>query len=41
MLGEGEIFLLMGSVRASFDSRYFGSVPTDTVVGKAVPIWTR
>jgi len=40
-LGEGEIFLLMDGVRASFDSRYFGAVPTTAIVGKVVPLWTR
>ena len=40
-LGEGEIFLLMDGVSASFDSRYFGSVQTTAIVGKAVPLWTR
>lgn len=40
-LGEGKIFLLMDSVRASFDSRYFGPVSTTAIVGKVVPIWTR
>ncbi len=40
-LGESEIFLLMDSVRASFDSRYFGPVPTTEIIGKLVPIWTR
>ena len=40
-LGEAEIFLLMDSVRASFDSRYFGPVPTTAIIGKLVPIWTR
>jgi conjugative transfer signal peptidase TraF len=40
-LGKDEIFLLMDSVRASFDSRYFGPVPTTAIIGKLVPIWTR
>jgi conjugative transfer signal peptidase TraF len=40
-LAAGEIFLLMDSVRASFDSRYFGPVPTTAIIGKLVPIWTR
>ena len=40
-LGEGEIFLLMDGVRASFDSRYFGPVSTTAIIGKADPIWTR
>jgi conjugative transfer signal peptidase TraF len=40
-LGDGEIFLLMDSVRASFDSRYFGPVPTTAIIAKVVPLWTR
>jgi conjugative transfer signal peptidase TraF len=40
-LGEGEIFLLMDGVHASFDGRYFGPVPTTAIIAKAVPIWTR
>jgi conjugative transfer signal peptidase TraF len=40
-IGEGEIFLLMDGVRASFDSRYFGPVPTTAIIGKAVLLWTR
>lgn len=40
-LGEGEIFLLMDGVRASFDSRYFGPVSTTSIIAKVVPIWTR
>jgi conjugative transfer signal peptidase TraF len=40
-LGEGEIFLLMDGVRASFDSRYFGPVSTTAIIAKVVPIWTR
>jgi len=40
-LGEGEIFLLMDGVRASFDSRYFGPVSTTAIIARVVPIWTR
>jgi len=40
-LGEGETFLLIDGVRASFDSRYFGPVPTTAIVGKVVSLWTR
>jgi conjugative transfer signal peptidase TraF len=40
-LGGGETFLLMDGVRASFDSRYFGPVPTTAIIGKVVPLWTR
>jgi conjugative transfer signal peptidase TraF len=40
-LGKDDVFLLMDSVRASFDSRYFGPVPTTAIIGKLVPVWTR
>jgi conjugative transfer signal peptidase TraF len=40
-LGKGDAFLLMSDVRASFDSRYFGPVPTDGIIGKLVPLWIR
>jgi conjugative transfer signal peptidase TraF len=38
VLGPGEVLLLMAEVWDSFDSRYFGPIPT---LGKLVPIWTR
>lgn len=37
---DGEVFLLMGDVAASFDGRYFGPVPRDAVIGRLVPLWT-
>jgi conjugative transfer signal peptidase TraF len=40
-LGKDEMFLLMDSVSASFDSRYFGPVASAAIIGKLVPIWTR
>jgi conjugative transfer signal peptidase TraF len=40
-LSGAEMFLLMDDVRASFDSRYFGPVPSTAIIGKLVPIWTR
>lgn len=40
-LGEGEVFLLMDGVCASFDSRYFGPVSTTAIIAKVVPLWTR
>lgn len=39
VLRSGEIFVL-GSHRASFDSRYFGPVIASDVVGVATPVWT-
>lgn len=38
-LGPGEVFLLMEGVQDSFDSRYFGPVPTSAIIGKLVPLW--
>jgi conjugative transfer signal peptidase TraF len=40
LLGVDEFFLIAGGSPASFDSRYFGPVKADAVVGRAVPIWT-
>lgn len=34
------VFLLAPLVTASFDGRYFGTVATSSIVGRAVPIWT-
>jgi len=39
-LSPGEYFLLAAASPASFDSRYFGPVRAEAVVGRAVPIWT-
>ncbi len=38
-LRPGELFLLSTTNSASFDSRYFGPVRADTVLGVAHPIW--
>ena len=40
MLGKHELFLLGASRTASFDSRYFGPVTREAVLGKAIPLWT-
>ena len=37
---EGEVFLLNASEPASLDGRYFGPLPSASIVGRAVPIWT-
>jgi conjugative transfer signal peptidase TraF len=36
----GELFLMNWSVRDSLDGRYFGPLPTSTVIGRAIPLWT-
>ncbi len=40
-LRRGEVFLLVPSVPASFDSRYFGPISAASIVGRALPLWTR
>ena len=39
LLGDSEVFLLMEGVSDSFDGRYFGPVPTATIVGRLAPLW--
>ncbi|SOC24711.1 conjugative transfer signal peptidase TraF [Thalassospira xiamenensis] len=39
LLQEGEYFLLMPEAPASFDSRYFGPVMRENLIGRLVPIW--
>ncbi|RAZ89463.1 peptidase S26 [Mesorhizobium hawassense] len=36
----GAVFVMNRQVRDSFDGRYFGLLPTDHIVGRAVPLWT-
>ena len=36
----GEVFLMNWQVRDSLDGRYFGPIPADSVIGRAVPLWT-
>lgn len=38
-LVRDELFLLSSSNPASFDSRYFGPVSVDAVIGRAQPLW--
>jgi conjugative transfer signal peptidase TraF len=38
-LAAGEIFLMNRRSPASLDGRYFGPLPTKTIVGRADPIW--
>lgn len=39
LLDGGEAFLLMEGRADSFDSRYFGPVPTAAIIGRLVPLW--
>lgn len=40
VLGADEVFLLNEAQPDSFDSRYFGPLSADAVIGKAHPVWT-
>ena len=39
LLKPGEIFLLNPAVLDSFDGRYFGVLPPNTVIARAEPLW--
>ncbi len=41
VLSASQVFLLMENVPDSFDSRYFGPVSADSILGRLVPIWLR
>lgn len=40
-LTDDQIFFLNPDTEGSLDGRYFGPLPRDTIIGRAVPIWTR
>jgi conjugative transfer signal peptidase TraF len=40
VLSAGQYFLLSVANPASFDSRYFGPVSRELIIGRAVPLWT-
>lgn len=40
IIAVGEIFLMNWQVRDSLDGRYFGPVSTDTIIGRAMPLYT-
>lgn len=39
-IGYGEVFLLNWQHPDSFDGRYFGPLPRDSVIGSAIPLFT-
>ena len=41
VVGADEIFLMNWQSEDSLDGRYFGLVPHSSVIGKALPVWTR
>lgn len=40
VIAVGAIFLMNWQVRDSLDGRYFGPVSTDTIIGRATPLYT-
>ena len=40
VLQDNEVFLLNAAQPDSFDSRYFGPLPAQSVIGRAYPLWT-
>ncbi|GAA5264635.1 hypothetical protein ACOSOMT5_P1060 [Acidiphilium sp. MT5] len=40
IVAAGHVFLMNERVQASFDGRYFGTLPASTIIGRAEPIWT-
>jgi conjugative transfer signal peptidase TraF len=39
-VASGEIFLMNWDVQDSLDGRYFGPIPKNSIVGRALPLWT-
>jgi conjugative transfer signal peptidase TraF len=41
VVGGDEVFLMNWQSEDSFDGRYFGPLPANTIAGRADPLWTR
>jgi conjugative transfer signal peptidase TraF len=41
VVASDEVFLMNWQSEDSFDGRYFGPLPSSTIVGRADPLWTR
>src|SRR6266436_2618327 len=39
-LRASEIFLMNWDIRDSLDGRYFGPIPKNSIIGRALPLWT-
>lgn len=39
-IADGELFLMNWDVPDSLDGRYFGPIPANSVIGRALPLWT-
>jgi conjugative transfer signal peptidase TraF len=40
VISDGELFLMNWQSEDSLDGRYFGPIPTPSIIGRALPIWT-
>jgi conjugative transfer signal peptidase TraF len=40
VVGEGELFVMNWQSTNSLDGRYFGFLPTSSIIGRALPVWT-
>lgn len=40
VIADGQLFLMNWDVPDSLDGRYFGPIPTSSVIGRALPLWT-
>ncbi|MER9435823.1 S26 family signal peptidase [Mesorhizobium sp. M0618] len=41
IIADREVFLMNWNSGDSFDGRYFGPLPLNSIIGRAVPVWTR
>lgn len=39
-IATDEVFLMNRDVETSLDGRYFGPIPSSSIIGSAVPVWT-
>lgn len=40
LIADDEVFLMNWNSADSFDGRYFGPLPLNSIIGRAVPVWT-